>query len=95
MAKDPFLKRLITSILVSVLNPSKAVSSIANPPNTKGFFNYSAASTANFISKPGVKGLKSLGKALKASAHHNHEKNLNLNQIPLGLNLYQLKCVQV
>ena len=42
---------------------------------------FSAASIANFISNPGIKGRKSLGKNFKRLATNNHEENLNMNPI--------------
>lgn len=86
-AHPPFLNKDKTSILGSTLTPSKSVSVIANPPKTKGVLFYLAASTANFISNPGIKGWKSLGKALKASKTAKYIYNLSLKKIPLGLYL--------
>lgn len=73
MAKAPFINKFRTSILGSTLILSIATSSKANPPKTTFLFYFSAASRANFISRPGVNGLKSFGKALKASTAHNHK----------------------
>jgi hypothetical protein len=50
--------------LLSTLIEYKDFSSIANPPITTFFPRFEAASIAYFISSPGMKGWKSVGKAL-------------------------------